>query len=163
MAQRKDKTKKPNSPRPLQESFEKAKKPAARPSPKKRKAPGSSPSSIASASTAAAAPAAAATQQIEPSRKEQTGFLTYVRMAMSAKSAETSHQASLVNSHYNGLGAKEKRALIVEFHKGGAKKAGLACIFSQVLKVQEAAKSSSWEGYITFDGLCDLHKVIGLA
>ena len=154
-------TRKATSPRPLKESFEKVekkKRQTSKGSPKKRQA------SSSSAAAAAAAAAAGGSNQIEPTRSQQCGFLSYIGWAQKSKSDDVCSQACQLNSYYHTLAPTEKKALILEFHRSGGKKGGLECVFKQMMKIKEEASNTIWEGYTSFDGLCELHKVsCGLA
>ena len=122
--------------------------------PEKKVKKGSPRKNLASTSAASAAAAPAA-----PTRLQQSGFLTYIKVCLKSRDQETCQQAELINQHYGTLSQEEKRSLICEFYRAGAKKAGLTSTFRQTLKVKSKAQEGDWQGYISFGGLLQLHQV----
>ena len=64
-------------------------------------------------------------QKVDVSRTERSGFLSYIRAAMKGKCESTASQAETINRCYAGLGGEEKKAMIIEFYRNGAKKSWL--------------------------------------
>ena len=147
-AKAKDNSKKSHSPRTLKDSFDKSKNKKGSPNKQRKAAATTAPSSPASSSHA-----------LEPSRTQRSNFLSYVRSAMASKSEEASHQAAYINAQYHQLSATEKKNLVVEFHKSGGRRQGLSCCYKQTMVVSQKATDGTWEGYLTFDGLCSKAEV----
>ena len=93
--------KKPMSPRPLKDSFEKQGK-------QKRGSPKKKNPTAAAAAAASKACASPSSSQMEPSRA-QSGFLSYVQSALPAKCEEANHQAAYINSQYHSLSSEQKK------------------------------------------------------
>ena len=93
------------------------------------------------------------------SREQRSGFLTYLRSAMSSKDNERSSQAGAILDEYRTLDATGKKAMIAAFFKQGGKRSGLKSVYDQRLSVSSSSTDKTWQGYLTPKGIMKLYEV----
>ena len=93
-------------------------------------------------------------------RAQTSHFLTYIKYALkNCKCEETQSQAEVINQHYMGLSAENKKRMVQQFFKEGGKKQGLENLYQQTVNVKQSAWGGSWEGYCSADKLLELNSV----
>ena len=90
----------------------------------------------------------------EPSKKQQSGFITYLRCCSSGKDELAKNQAEIML-----MTPQEKKNLISSFYASGGRKAGLQSIYEQSLSLEQKSDARSWVGYATPTKIMALHEV----
>ena len=117
--------------------------------------------SKASATTPAAAgnKRAATPADVGPTRRQHSGFLSYLRFATKdCKDTTVQNQAMVISQQYSKMNGQQKKDMITDFFRGGGKRPGLSIIYKQVLVMSSSVNESEWQGYATIGMLLDLHK-----
>ena len=92
-------------------------------------------------------------------RSHQSLFLTYMKNTTQGKDQVAANQASRILSDYKAMTNEQKRVLVTNFFKGGARKAGLSSVYRQMMKTESEPIEKLWQGYATPDMVLDFFKV----
>ena len=142
----------------LKTSFEKSRR-VSQKAPAKQAAAAAAPSPASSHTSLPATPASQHSGDLNVSRLQTSGFLSYLRSASLGKDSTSRNAATSVLEHYKSLDAHAKKELICTFFKMGGRKKGLEHLFSQRVSHKASELEEELEGYCTAKKLMKLHEV----
>ena len=93
-------------------------------------------------------------------KSQRSGFLMYLKSATQSKTDdEKVSVAQILLDEYKTLDAEKKKAMVLQFYRGGAKKQGMEVIYQQLMTHRSSASSATWEGYCTAKMVMKFHEV----
>ena len=95
----------------------------------------------------------------EVNSKQQSLFLTYVKGAVSAKDQEHANSAAKILEDYKQSTNEQKKGMVINFFKNGARKQGLAAVYRKVIATSQKVGERGWRGWATPAMIMDFHKV----
>ena len=95
----------------------------------------------------------------EINSKQQALFLTYVKGAVKAKDEEHANAAAKILQDYKQSSNEQKKGMVINFFKNGARKSGLAAVFRKVVATTQKAGERAWQGWASVASIMEFHKV----